>query len=258
MSNELIFPRKGFAFTATGIDLHGKLIDKKTWMEGIRFFGALIKSTPWMLGDWVNGLEIEPGKSLGDLAESGTERKTVHKGYKYAADMTGFSIEYIKQVAQVCRKLPKAERMLELSFEHYNVLLARIKNPARKKWEVRAIKSGWTASELKDKYESARFDREYQREERSLKDFDKRHPRSTAPLRDDDSGSGLSLEDLKRIANENNIKIFDFLCQAMEMVVEEIDYVLHGRSLKEVKYLYENAVAFEKCLHGQLQATKRG
>jgi hypothetical protein len=129
-----------------------------------------------------------------------------------------------------------------------------LENPAREKWAKKAIENGWSAYELKFEYERAEFAREIKKAKKELEASDVQLDISIDPSVAEDSG--LSFEDLEEIIHENDFKIVDFLYQAMETVVEEIDYVLKGRSSKEVTNLYNDVRASARCLHEQLKSRK--
>jgi hypothetical protein len=260
MANNVPAPllKAGFTFMETGIDLRGKLIDKKTWKRNITFLGRLLRATPWMLGKLINSLEVERGKSLADL-EKEKRRGDLHWAYQFAADETGYSIERIKHIAQVQRRVPEKDIFRELSFAHYETLLARIGNPARKKWAMKAIKNRWTAVELWQAYNDARLeemaaapldevdetigDTKLTKEEEALADM------NNIP-------TGISYEDIKAAFDENRIRIFEVLLDGSNQALEDESF-LEGRSVRQIKDLLHSMRNVERYLSEYLRGMVR-
>ena len=237
---DLVIVKKGVAdVTDIGLDFHGKTINKNTLLAYCTFFGRLSKASDWSVADAINAYRNEEGKSISDLLKE-KRRKEVHQLYTEISERIGLSIERVKKLRGIGRRVPKQDRFPELLMEHYDVLLSRIENPERKRWASKAVKNHWTAAEMWQAYHDAALDElakmptgkvdenigntKPTKEEKELEDLD-------------NIPSGISYEDIKEALEGDQISVFDIVWDSTRHAIEDASSFIKGKSSRKIQML---------------------
>ena len=203
------------------------------------------------VGRYDKFLVVEPGKTLAHLVRE-KRRKEISKWYKWVAGQSGYSVEYVKRVAQVSRRIPKSERHPELTFDHYESLLASIGNPSREKWALRAVKRGWSAEKLHEEFHNAPFNELGRMPvEKTEVDDDIGKPSKADEELEKDLETipqGISYEDVKKAINENIVSTFDIVFDATQYAMKNASSFVEGESEQRIRMLINRLRKLAKIL----------
>ena len=108
--------------TPTGMIL-AKDLTFEEWSAIGRSFGTALQTAAWCIGDWM---------VYGDGFEQGN-RRVCGEVFEQTLAATSLDRQTLSQYASVCRKIPMAERSINLSFGHHR-LLAPLPSPQRLEW----------------------------------------------------------------------------------------------------------------------------
>jgi hypothetical protein len=70
--------------------------------------------------------------------------------YAQAAVVTGFTEQYLQNLASICRRVPRPRRRPELSMGHHDVV-AKMEPAEQEEWLERASRERWTRADLRAK-----------------------------------------------------------------------------------------------------------
>jgi hypothetical protein len=121
--------------TPTGLIL-SKDLTFTEWAAIAGNFGKALQTAAWCIGDWMVYGERKWGKQvLMDGAEFDPKKpdRIPSAVFDMAIASTGLDRQTLSQYASVCRKIPREERRIHLSFGHHR-LLAPLPTPQRLEW----------------------------------------------------------------------------------------------------------------------------
>jgi hypothetical protein len=121
--------------TPTGLIL-SKDLTFEEWAAIAGNFGKALQTAAWCIGDWMVYGERKWGKQLIlDGAEFDPKKpdRIPSQVFDMAIASTGLDRQTLSQYASVCRKIPREERKIHLSFGHHRIL-APLPSPQRLEW----------------------------------------------------------------------------------------------------------------------------
>jgi hypothetical protein len=84
--------------------------------------------------------------ALGDALLYGEQ--VFSETYAQAASLTGFSPQYLQNLASICRRVPRPRRQPLLSMGHHDVV-AKMEPAEQTEWLGRAVDARWTREEMR-------------------------------------------------------------------------------------------------------------
>ena len=121
--------------TPTGLIL-AKDLTFQEWQAIGSSFGTALQTAAWCIGDWMVYGERKWSKQLllaGADFDPQTPNRIPSHVFDLAVATTGLDRQTISKYAEVCRKIPLAERRIQLSFGHHRIL-APLPTPQRLEW----------------------------------------------------------------------------------------------------------------------------
>jgi hypothetical protein len=121
--------------TPTGMELASDLSFDE-WQALGESFGVALQTAAWCVGDWMLYGERKWGRQLllnGEEFDSDKPSRLPAEAFDAAVRSTGLDRQTLSQYASVCRKIPKEERRINLSFAHHRIL-APLPSPQRLEW----------------------------------------------------------------------------------------------------------------------------
>lgn len=121
--------------TPTGLIL-AKDLTFDEWEAIGSSFGTALQTAAWCIGDWMVYGERKWSKQLllnGADFDPKTPNRIPSHVFDLAVTTTGLDRQTISKYAEVCRKIPLAERRIQLSFGHHRIL-APLPSPQRLEW----------------------------------------------------------------------------------------------------------------------------
>ena len=121
--------------TPTGLIL-AKDLTFEEWNAIGSSFGIALQTAAWCIGDWMVYGERRWAKQLlleGAAFDPKTPNRIPSHVFDRAVEATGLDRQTISKYAEVCRKIPMAERRIQLSFGHHRIL-APLPSPQRLEW----------------------------------------------------------------------------------------------------------------------------
>jgi len=121
--------------TPTGLVL-AKDLTFEEWNAIGASFGTALQTAAWCIGDWMVYGERKWSKQLlleGSAFDPKTPNRIPSHVFDSAVQATGLDRQTISKYAEVCRKIPIAERKIQLSFGHHRIL-APLPSPQRLEW----------------------------------------------------------------------------------------------------------------------------
>ena len=121
--------------TPTGLIL-SKDLTFEEWSAIAGNFGKALQTAAWCIGDWMVYGERKWGRQLlldgADFDPKKPDRIPSHV-FDLAVDSTGLDRQTLSKYAEVCRKIPRDERRIQLTFAHHRIL-APLPSPQRLEW----------------------------------------------------------------------------------------------------------------------------
>ena len=121
--------------TPTGL-LLSKDLTFDEWAAIAENFGKALQTAAWCIGDWMVYGERKWGKQLlmdgAEFDPKKPDRIPSHV-FDMAVAATNLDRQTLSKYAEVCRKIPREERRMNLSFGHHRVL-APLPTPQRLEW----------------------------------------------------------------------------------------------------------------------------
>lgn len=121
--------------TPTGLIL-SKDLTFEEWSAIAGNFGKALQTAAWCIGDWMVYGERKWAKQLlldGAEFDPDTPNRIPSHAFDLAVTATGLDRQTISKYAEVCRKIPREERRVQLSFGHHRIL-APLPSPQRLEW----------------------------------------------------------------------------------------------------------------------------
>lgn len=121
--------------TPTGLIL-SKDLTFAEWAAIAGNFGKALQTAAWCIGDWMVYGERKWGKQLlleGADFDPKKPDRIPSQVFDMAIASTGLDRQTLSQYASVCRKIPREERRIHLSFGHHRIL-APLPTPQRLEW----------------------------------------------------------------------------------------------------------------------------
>lgn len=121
--------------TPTGLIL-SKDLTFDEWAAIAGNFGKALQTAAWCIGDWMCYGERKWGKQLliaGAEFDPKKPERIPSAVFDMAITSTGLDRQTLSQYASVCRKIPREERKIHLSFGHHRIL-APLPTPQRLEW----------------------------------------------------------------------------------------------------------------------------
>lgn len=123
---------EGGIITRVSLRLDDPDFPYEKWRELGRAFGAVKRTTSFLIGDWLNFGD----RVYGDLT------------YNDASELTGLTPETLMNYASVCRKVARRRRREALSFAHHQAV-ASMEPQEQIEWLTRAEEQGWFRADLR-------------------------------------------------------------------------------------------------------------
>lgn len=121
--------------TPTGLEMDNDLTFQE-WEAIGSGFGRALQTAAWCIGDWMVYGERKWAKQMildgSDFDPKVPDRIPSHV-FDMAVASTNLDRQTLSKYAEVCRKIPRAERRPQLSFGHHRVL-APLPSPQRLEW----------------------------------------------------------------------------------------------------------------------------
>ena len=101
------------------------------------FLSSVHRRSAWALGDALLWGEARFGET-----------------YAQAAELTGFSVQYLQNLTSICRRVPRQRRQPLLSMGHHDVV-AKMEPADQTEWLGRAVEERWTREEMRAQVDKA-------------------------------------------------------------------------------------------------------
>lgn len=101
---------------------------------------------------WLSSVHRRSAWALGDALLYGEQ--VFGETYAQAAELTGFSVQYLQNLASICRRVPRQRRQPLLSMGHHDVV-AKMEPADQTEWLGRAVAERWTREEMRAQVDKA-------------------------------------------------------------------------------------------------------